>query len=190
MECPRFILPRHQIRWRATGLPASALCLVMLAACGSVTAASKPSPVVGDGFRLTLPAGWTSSAPAQDSGFTTVAVQTPTGEPTITVATLPIPNEPSNPQITAFMDEDITTIALTINGTEGVQPTLTEAAHLVNFVGESCARVGLSSGSSEDGRVITCRRGRIIYDISVSGTSPDSQLLSTLNDIASGWSWT
>jgi len=146
--------------------------------------------VVGDGFRLVLPGGWTSSPPQQANGFTTYVLQSNIGGLDISVATLPIPNDPTNPQAAVIMNDDIVTIALTINGTEGVEPTLTEPAHVVSFVGMSCARMGLAIGSGGDSRIITCRRNRVIYDMSVSSASRSAGLLSTLDEIASGWSWT
>jgi hypothetical protein len=107
----------------------------------------------------------------------------------VTVATLPIPNDPTNPRVVAITNDDIATLALTINGTTGAQPQITEPAHGVTFVGESCARMGLATGAGGDSRSITCRRNQVIYVVSVSSASPSSQLLSTLDAIAAAWSW-
>jgi hypothetical protein len=64
------------------------------------------------------------------------------------------------------MNDDIVTIALTINGTEGVQPTLTEPAHLVTFVGASCARTVAQRSSLKLERIpithIGCSGNRVL----------------------------
>jgi hypothetical protein len=191
MGCKRAVYPRARIHRHPLGVPVLLLCLLTLSACATVTAASKrPAIVVGDGFRIVLREGWTANGPVADSGFTAYDLYQPSSDLDISVATLPIPNDPTNSQVAAIMYGNIETIALTINGTQNVQPTLTEAAHLVSFVGESCARMGLSSGTGQDSRIITCRRDRVIYDISVSGSGSTQQMLSDINEIASGWSWT
>lgn len=172
-------------------LSAAVLLATALVGCQAASARNTGSAsVVGDGFELVLPAGWTSSPPQQSNGFTTYVLQSNIGGFDISVATLPIPDDPTNPQVAAIMDDDIVTVALTINGTEDVQPTLTESAHVVTFVGTPCARMGLAIGGAGDSRIITCRRGGVIYDMSVSSASGSAGLLSTLDDIASGWSWT
>jgi hypothetical protein len=105
------------------------------------------------------------------------------------VATLPIPNDPTNPRVAAVLKDDIATLALTINGTTGAQPQLTEQAHVMTFVGESCARMGLATETGGNSRSITCRRNQVIYVVSVASSSASSQLLPTLDAMASAWSW-
>jgi hypothetical protein len=168
---------------------ATATFTLILAGCGAASSTAGSNAVVGTGFRLTLPVGWSSSPPVPDNGFTTYVLQSSTSGLDISVATLPIPDDPTNPQVAAIVNDDIVTIALTINGTEGVQPQLSEPAHLVTFVGESCARMGLATAAGIDSRIITCRRNQIIFDVSVSSRSTDAPLLATLDDIAAGWSW-
>jgi hypothetical protein len=183
-------MERSRIRLPGFRLPALSVCVLALAACGSVYSSTTHASVVGDGFRLVLPIGWTSGSPLDQQGFTTVGLYGAVGQLQVTVATLQIPHDPTNAQETAILDGNLEIVAEAINRTEDVQPTLTEPAHPVSFAGESCARVGLSAGSGEDSRIITCRRNQVIYDISVSGTATDQQMVSTLGTIATGWSWT
>src|ERR1039458_8832137 len=174
--------------WRPLSVTEVTVLGLALAGCGAASARNTATASVGgNGFHLALPAGWTSNPPSTENGFTTYVLQSTMGGLDISVATLPIPHDPTNPQVAAIMNDDIVTIALTINGTEGVQPTLTEPAHLVTFVGAPCARMGLAIGSGGDSRVITCRRNQVIYDVSVSSASPDAQLIPTLASIAAGW---
>jgi hypothetical protein len=109
----------------------------------------------------------------------------------VRVATLlSIPTSSTDPNVAAIMNDEITTLALTINGTSGGPPQLTEQAHVVTFAGESFARMGLAAGAGGDSRSITCRRNRVIYVVAVSSASTSSQLLPTLDAIAAAWSWT
>jgi hypothetical protein len=165
-----------------------------LAGCASTSPSTPPGTassisVAGQGFRLVLPSGWTASPPSTSNGYTTYAVQPTTSGLEATIATLPIPSDPTNPRVVAITNDDIVTLALTINGTTGAQPQLTESAHVVTFAGESCARMGLATGSGGDSRSITCRRNQVIYVVLVSSSSPSSQLISTLEAIATDWSW-
>jgi hypothetical protein len=172
-----------------------ALVGLTLAACNSVSADPHSGPtstvsVAGQGFRLVLPSGWTASAPTVSNGYTTYAVQPTPGGLDVTVATLPIPTNSTDPSVAAIMNDDIATLALTINGDNGAQPQLTEQAHVVKFVGETCARMGLATEAGGDSRSITCRRNRVIYVVVVSNPSASSQLVPTLDAIAAAWSWT
>src|SRR4030088_1376124 len=108
-------------------LSCTALVGLTLAACNSVSADPHSGPtstvsVTGQGFRLVLPSGWTASVPTVSNGYTTYAVQPTAGGIDVTVATLPIPTNSTDPSVAAIVNDDIATLALTINGTTGGQP--------------------------------------------------------------------
>lgn len=173
---------------------AAAIIGLSLAGCSNATsspsaAASGPAVVTGDGFRLSLPAGWTSNSATTSNGYTTRNLDTGDPAVSVTVATLPIPNDSGNAQVRAIEKDDIVTLALTINGTTGTTPQITVPAHVVRFAGQSCARLGLAARAGGKGLSVTCRVGGVIYVVAASADSGDA-LNGTLNAVAAGWHWT
>jgi hypothetical protein len=145
---------------------------------------------------MSLPSGWTVQGPQTSDGETGFQIDSGDGgiQGQVGILDLDNPTAPTS-QVTALETEDITILALQVDGTEvgSTNVQVTEPVHLVTVAGESCARMGVQStyqGSTSDGLYLNCRYQNILYNVMLNSTSlSTAQLDTAMSPLVDSWTW-
>jgi hypothetical protein len=145
-------------------------------------------PLRGQGFEFTIPPGWQSAGSTTSDRITTYAITTSVPGVAATVKLIPFdtPGEPLTAFQRAIQFDDVGSVATQLNATGG---RVVEGSHPVSFVGESCARIGVTAGATTT-LSVTCRSSGMVYVVSAAGGVPSGTLSSTLDTMAANWKWT